>query len=162
MKNRIVFLLLLLSFISCKKKTEQKEEVKKANKLYEVTQDNVITMNTMTTPYDTLIHRIKNSGDRDSYDELFYSFMESTNKVRTDSTMFYSKIMAKKYHYERAYYDYFSALCEKYNVQENYENFSKINISKMDKVSRKQADDWLQLMLDRKIITEKDFKAVKR
>lgn len=88
--------------------------------------------------------------------------METAAPVSTDSTMFYAKIMAEKYHYERAYYDYFSALCMKNNLQQNFEDFSKIDVNKMDKVSKKQANDWLQLMLDRKIITEKDFKAVKR
>lgn len=163
MKNKIVLVLLLFVFVSCKEKTEQKiEEIKQENKLDEVSQDEVITMNTRTTNYDTLIYKIKSQGDQDSYDELFYSFMESTEEVRTDSVMFYSKIMAEKYHYERAYYDYFSAFCEKKNVEENYEDFSKINISKLDNISKKQAEDWLKLMLDRKLIAQENFNAVKR
>lgn len=163
MKSKYAFILLLLIFISCKEKIEQKEEeVKKDNKLYKVTQDDVITMNTITTPYDTLIHRIKNRGDRDSYDELFYSYMESPFEIRTDSTMFYAKIMAVKYNYERCYFDYFKALCEKYAVHEDYQDFSKIDISKMDKSSKKQAEDWLKLMLDKKLINQENFNAVKR
>ena len=163
MKSKMVFLVLLLVFISCKEKTEPKEqETKKENKLEEVNQDDVITMNTMTTNYDTLVDRIKNHGDQDSYDELFYSFMETAAPVSTDSTMFYAKIMAEKYHYERAYYDYLSALCLKNNIQQNFEDFSKIDISKMDKSSKKQANDWLKLMLDRKLITQENFNAVKR
>jgi arginine/lysine/ornithine decarboxylase len=160
MKNKIAIVLLLLILISCNKKAEQK--VEKVNKPEEISQDDVVTMNTMTTDYDTLIHRIKNMGDRDSYDELFYAFMEYPFEYKTDSIMFYSKIMAEKYNYERAYFDYFKALCEKYDIQENYKDFSKIDLSKMDKVSKKQAEDWLKLMLNRKVITQENFNSVKR
>lgn len=60
-------------------------------------------MNAITTNYDTLINRLKKHGDTDAYDELFYSFKDCCFDESTDSVMVYSKIMAEKFNYEKAY-----------------------------------------------------------
>ena len=163
MKSRIIFILLALFFVSCKKKeTKDIKEVKIAkqeNDSSDADQDKVVTMNAITTNYDTLVNRVKKKGDEDAYLELFYDFKESAIEVRTDSVMVYAKIMALQHNYERGYYDYLQALYEKYNV--DYSDSSKIDISKLDKVSKKPIEDWLKLMLDKKIMTKKDFDAVK-
>ncbi|MFH7002819.1 hypothetical protein [Flavobacterium bizetiae] len=164
MKSRIIFILLVLFFVSCKKKeTKDVKEVKIANQesnSSDVDQDEVVTMNAIRTNYDTLVNRVKKKGDEDAYLELFYDFKESAIEVRTDSVMVYAKIMALQHNYERGYYDYLQALYEKYNV--DYSDSSKIDISKLDKVSKKPIEDWLKLMLDKKIMTKKDFDAIKR
>lgn len=164
MKSRIIFILLVLFFVSCKKKeTKDIKEVKIAkqeNDSSDIDQDEVVTMNTIRTNYDTLVNRVKKKGDEDAYLELFYDFKESAKEVRTDSVMVYAKIMALQHNYERGYYDYLQALYEKYNV--DYSDSSKIDISKLDKVSKKPIEDWLKLMLDKKIMTKKDFDAIKR
>lgn len=163
MKSRIIFILLVLFFVSCKKKeTKDIKEVKIAkqeNDSSDIDQDEVVTMNAIRTNYDTLVNRVKKKGDEDAYLELFYDFKESAIEVRTDSVMVYAKIMALQHNYERGYYDYLQALYEKYNV--DYSDSSKIDISKLDKVSKKPIEDWLKLMLDKKIMTKKDFDAIK-
>lgn len=154
----------MLFFVSCKKKeTKDVKEVKIAkqeNDYSDIDQDEVVTMNAIRTNYDTLVNRVKKMGDEDAYLELFYDFKESAIEVRTDSVMVYAKIMALQHNYERGYYDYLQALYEKYNV--DYSDSSKIDISKLDKVSKKPIEDWLKLMLDKKIMTKKDFDAIKR
>ena len=164
MKRKIIYLLVVLFFLSCKKKeTKDIKEVKIAKQesdSRDVDQDEVVTMNAIRTNYDTLVNRVKKKGDEDAYLELFYDFKESAIEVRTDSVMVYAKIMALQHNYERGYYDYLQALYEKYNV--DYSDSSKIDISKLDKVSKKPIEDWLKLMLDKKIMTKKDFDAIKR
>ena len=164
MKSRIIFILLVLFFVSCKeKKSKAIKEIKIAKQekdSSDVGQDKVVTMNAITTNYDTLVNRVKKKGSEDAYLELFYDFKECGIEVRTDSVMVYAKIMALKYNYERGYYDYLQALYEKYGV--DYSDFSKIDISKLDKVSKKPIEGWLKLMLDKKIMTKKDFDAIKR
>lgn len=148
------FLILILIFtISCQKK--QKFDVIRDH-------DTIVTMSQITTDYDTLIKRVKYKGNIDAYNELFYGFMDANEAERTDSTMIYSKIMAEKFNYEKAFYDYFKALCEKYNTDVDYNNFSTINISLMDKSSKKQAEDWLKKMLEKKIITQQQYNSIKR
>ncbi|QGK76685.1 hypothetical protein [Flavobacterium sp. SLB02] len=164
MKSRIIFILLVLFFVSCKKKeTKDIKEVKIAkqeNDSSDVDQDEVVTMNAIRTNYDTLVNRVKKKGDEDAYLELFYNFKECSIEVRTDTLMTYAKIMALKHNNERGYYDYLQALYEKYGV--DYSNSSKNDISKLDKVSKKPIENWLKLMLDKKMMTKKDFDAIKR
>lgn len=117
-------------------------------------------MNAIRTNYDTLVNRVKKKGDEDAYLELFYNFKECSIEVRTDTLMAYAKIMALKHNNERGYYDYLQALYEKYGV--DYSNSSKNDISKLDKVSKKPIENWLKLMLDKKMMTKKDFDAIKR
>lgn len=161
MKSRIIFILLVLFFVSCKEKETKEIKIAKQEKdSSDVDQDKIITMNAITTNYDTLVRRVKKKGDEDAYLELFYDFKECDIKVRTDSVMVYAKIMALEYNYERGYYDYLQALYEKFGV--DYSDFSKIGISKLDKTSKKQIEDWLNIMLDKKIMIQKEFDAIKR
>lgn len=146
-------ILILIVIISCQKK--QKNDAIKNN-------DTVVTMSQITTNYDSLVQRVKYKGNIDAYDELFYGFMDSNEAERTDSTMIYSKIMAEKYNYEKAFYDYFKALCEKYNIDVDFSDFSTINISLLNKSSKRQAEDWLKKMLEKKIITQQQYNSVKK
>lgn len=125
-------------------------------------QDEVITMNQINTDYDTLVNRVKFGGNSDAYDELFYSFMDSNKAERTDSLMIYSKIMAEQYGYEKAYIDYITALCEKNNMKFDFSDFSTINISLMDNSSKEKAEDWLNKMLEKKIITQEQYNSVNK
>ncbi|RKE80501.1 hypothetical protein [Chryseobacterium sp. AG363] len=146
-------ILILIFIISCQKK--QKIDIVKNS-------DTVVTMSQSTTDYDTLIKRVKYKGDIDAYDELFNSFMDSNESERTDSLMIYSKIMAEKYNYGGAYFDYFDALLRKNKVVINYDNFYSIDISKIPSASKRQAEDWLRKMLEKKIITQQQYDYVKR
>ncbi|RNA62867.1 hypothetical protein D1631_13465 [Chryseobacterium nematophagum] len=127
-----------------------------------INQNEVITMNQVTTDYDTLINRVRFKGNIDAYDELFYSFMDSNEAERTDSLMIYSKIMAEKFDYEKAYIDYITALCEKNNIKFDFSDFSTIHIALMDNVSKKLAEDWLTNMLEKKVITQQQYDSVKK
>jgi hypothetical protein len=123
---------------------------------------NLVSISQMTTNYDTLIHRVVKTGDLDAYDELFYGLKDSNEAERTDSVMIYSKIMAEKFNYERAYFDYFYALCEKYDIEVDFDHCSNINLTRMGKLPRKEATDWLKKMVAKKMITEKEFDLIKK
>jgi hypothetical protein len=122
----------------------------------------VITMSQITTNYDTLIKRVKKEGNEEAYDELFYSFMDSNESERTDSLMIYSKIMAKNFNFEKAYFDYFKALCEKYNIKVDYSNYSTIDISPLEKRPKEEALNWLKNMKEKKIITTEQYNSIKK
>jgi hypothetical protein len=157
MNIKIIFILLSFFLSSCK----DKEEKHSPNKV-EINPEEVITMNQITTNYDTLVYRIREKGDEDSYDELFYGLMESTTAEQTDSVMVFSKIMAEKYHYERAYFDYFQALCRKSNISYDYGDYSSLNLVKMDSALKKQAETWLKKMIKDKMITEQQYDSIKK
>ncbi len=147
MRLKNLILLIFLVFNSCKKQENL---------------NNAVSISQITTDYDTLTNRVKNKGNIDAYDELFYGLMDSNKAGRTDSLMIYSKIMAEKYNYEKAYIDYITALCEKNNMKFEYSDFSSINILLMDKISKIQAEDWLKKMLEKKVITQEQYNSVKR
>lgn len=151
---KIIIITILIGILnSCQKKEVFDKPIK---------QDEVITMNEITTDYDTLINRVKFRGNTDAYDELFYHFMDSDKIARTDTLMYYSKIMAEKYNYEKAYIDYITALCEKNNMKFNFSDFSTINVALMDKSSKKKVEDWLEKMLEKMVITQEQYNSVKR
>jgi hypothetical protein len=152
MKITLYSIMVVLICFSCKKRNIiEKSSVGKA-----------VSISQITTNYDTLIKRVVNKGDVDSYNELFYGFMDANQIERTDSIMKYSQIMAEKFNNENAYLDYFEALCRKYDLHVDYSDYSSIDISKMDKVSKKRALDWLNKMVKNKIITEKKFAEIKK
>jgi hypothetical protein len=136
---------------------QERKTLKKSRK-----ENDVVTMNQMTTDYYTLIHQVTNDGNEDAYNELFYSFMDSNKAERTDSLMIYSKIMAEKFKYEKAYFDYFKALCEKHNIDIDYPNYSSIDISSMEKLPNKEAINWLNKMKNEKIITIEQYNSIKK
>lgn len=165
MKTKIIYFLILFSFLSCKEEKENKIDT--TNKVSnsaksKINQEQAVSISQFTTDYTTLINNVRKKGDIDSYDELFYGFMDSNKAERTDSLMIYSKIMAVQYNYEKAYIDYITALCEKNNIKFEYSNFSSINILLMDKTSKLQAEDWLKKMLEKKVITQEQYNSVKR
>lgn len=153
MKVKILFITILIVTISCQQKQTNSTRKDK---------DTIISMNQITTDYDTLINRVKYNGNIDAYDELFYSFMDSNESERTDSLMIYAKIMAEKYNYEKAYLDYLKALCEKNNIYIDYPHYNRVNLSKLPINSKKETEDWLNKMLDKKIITKEQFDSIQR
>jgi hypothetical protein len=160
MKNIIILISLSILIVSCQKKEEidnTKIEVNDANKEIEG-----FSMNQITTNYDTLIKRVKNEGNEDAYDELFYGFMDSNKAERTDSVMIYSKIMANKFNYERAYFDYLDAFCEKNDIEIDFTDYSKIDISKLNKNTKKEVTDWFKNMVKEKIITKEQYDSIKK
>lgn len=154
MKIKItVLFILLIQIISCEK-TEKFH--------FPENQDKVISMNSLSGDYDSIVNRVNNFGDKDAYSELFYYLKDSNFIERTDTLMVYSKIMAEKYYYERAYFDYLDALIEKYNVEYEFGNYSTLDISKLEPKEKKQVIYWLNKMLQNKIISQKEFNEVKK
>jgi hypothetical protein len=136
MKIKItVLFILLIQIISCEK-TEKFHLPEN--------QDKVISMNSLSGDYDSIVNRVNNFGDKDAYSELFYYLKDSNFIGRTDTLMVYSKIMAEKYYYERAYFDYLDALIEKYNVEYEFGNYSTLDISKLEPKEKKQVIYWLK------------------
>jgi hypothetical protein len=151
MKTRIVIIFLILT-VSCQKN----------KKLYEPKEGDVlVTMNSISD-YDSITKQVKYKGNVDAYDELFYYLMDSDKIARTDTLMYYSKIMAEKYNNEVAYYYYFTALCEKYDIPFEDTDYSSINISLMDDSIKKQVKNWLNEMVEKKIITQEQYESVKK
>lgn len=153
MKYITITVLFLLTLFSCEKSKIPIEPKK---------DERIITMNQITTNYDTLVNRVKLKGSNDAYDELFFSFMDSNEHERTDSMMVYSKIMAEKYNYQKAYLDYFKALCEKFDIYIDYPHYDKLDVSKMPEDSKKQVKEWLNQMLEKKIIIKEQYDAIKK
>lgn len=149
---RYIILIVFLLF-SCQKK-ETSPQLKDNEEL--------VTMNQISMDYDTLTNRVKFKGDTLAYDELFYHLMDSDEISRTDTLMYYSKIMAEKYNNEKAFLDYFKAFCEKNSIYIDYPHYNRLDISRLPVNSKKEAEDWLNKMLDKKIITEEQFNSVKR
>lgn len=146
MKNILIVVLIIFLITSCRKKEEP----------------NFVSISQITTNYDTLINRVKNHGNVEAYDELYYGCMDSNKAGRTDSIMIYSKIMAEKFKYEKAYFDYFEAFGEKYDVIVDFGDYSTIDISKMEKGPRKKAEDWLKYMVSERVITQQQFDSIKK
>lgn len=122
----------------------------------------VITMNQINTDYNTLINKVKFEGDTIAYNELFYHLMETNAEDKKDTIMYYSKIMAEKYNYELAYYNYFTILCDKYGIPFRDNDYSTINLISKDKYSKIQIEEWLKKMLDNKIITYQQYSVVRK
>lgn len=148
----IIILILIITLNSC-------QEKKAFDKSLE--HDEIVSINNISN-YDSITNLVKSKGNVDAYDELYYFLMDSNKEDRTDTVMYYSKIMAEKYSNEAAYYNYFKALCEKNDVEVNFSNFSEINISKMETSSKNKAEDWLKKMSEKKIITQEQYNAIKK
>ncbi|MCF6133462.1 hypothetical protein [Flavobacterium wongokense] len=144
MKNILIVLSVLFLIISCRQGEKE------------------TSISQITTNYDTLIHRVKNNGDKDAYDELFYGFKDGSEVERTDSLMFYSKIMAEKFNYDKAYYDYLEAFGEKHEFKVDFSDLATIDISKLEKDSRIEATNWLKNMVSEKVMTQKQFDSIKK
>jgi hypothetical protein len=144
--SSIIFILAVLA--SCKKTTQERE--------------NWVSVNQITDEYDSLTHDVMTKGDTNAYDELFYGFIDSNKAERTDSVLRYSRIMAVNFKYERAYYDYLKALCEKNKIENNWNTLSELDLTKRDANSRATTIDWLNQMLQDGIITQEEFNSVKK
>jgi hypothetical protein len=142
----IIFFLLVCS--SCKKEVKENEKM--------------VSISQITSNYDSLIYKVMIKGDSDAYDELFYGFMDSNKTERTDSVLRYSRIMAENFKYERAYFDYLNALLEKSEIEDNSSNLSEIDLTKLDDSSKEAINDWLNQMLQSKIITQEKFDSIRK
>jgi hypothetical protein len=149
----LIILTVSLLIVSCKEKVNTLEPP--------MNQDNVTTMSSISN-YDSIANLVKTKGDTLAYSELFYFLKDSNKGDRTDTLMYYSKIMAEKFNSENAYLDYFEALCEKYDIKVDFSNYSSIDISSMDKTSKQKAENWLNKMLEKKIISKEQFDSIKK
>jgi hypothetical protein len=149
----LIALIISLLVVSCKEKVTPP--------VSPINQDEVFTMSHISN-YDSISKLVKTKGDLNAYDELFYFLMDSNKEDRTDTLMYYSKIMSEKFNSERAYLDYFKALCEKYNINVDLSNYSSVDISSIDMSAKKKAENWLKKMLEKKIITQEQYDSVKR
>lgn len=152
MKN-LVILMLSLFLVSCKEKATPSTPP--------INQDQVFTMSSISN-YDSITNLVKTKGDTLAYNELFYHLKDSDKISRTDTLMYFSKIMAEEFNNEGAYLDYFKALCEKYDIECDFGNYSSIDISSMDKSSKQKAESWLNKMLEKKIISKEQFDSIKK
>lgn len=143
MKKNVILITILFFVFSCKNKKD-----------FKATSINQITSNS-----DSLKIKIKKVGDTIAYNELYYGFKDSNEAESVDSTMVYSKIMAKKFNYNIAYLHYFDAICEKNNI-DPYHDFSNINLNRLDESTKKEAILCLEKMLENKIITKEDYDKV--
>jgi hypothetical protein len=145
--------LLLVTVISCDKKTSNEDKVTIETK-------DAVSMNQITTNYDSLIRYVIVKGDTNAYDELFYGLFELTPKERVDSILYYSRTMAETFNYPRAYYDYLDVLCEKHKIK--FDRLYNLDLISADEKSKKTIVDWLDRMLADKIITKEEFDTVKK
>lgn len=152
MKNLVILMLSLL-LVSCKEKATPSTPP--------INQDQVFTMSSISN-YDSITNLVKTKGDTLAYNELFYHLKDSDKTSRTDTLMYFSKIMAEEFNNEGAYLDYFTALCEKYDIECDFGNYSSIDISSMDKSSKQKAENWLNKMLEKKIISKEQFNSIKK
>lgn len=143
----ILVILSVFSFVSCKKK---------------IANEKLVSINRITTNYDSLIYNVKVNGDTNAYDELFYGFIDSNEEERTDSVLLYSKIMALNFDYERAYFDYLKALCQKNGVKARFDNVSELDLKELDRFSKEMIVNWLNQMLQNRIITQEEFNSVRK
>ena len=152
MKNIFSFIIIFLLF-SCKKEN---------NIVTPIIHENVTTMNSISDNYASITTKVKKLGDEEAYSELFYHLKDSNFEGRTDSLMVYSKIMAEKYHFEKAYIDYLDEVTEKHGIENNIENYSTINLSQLKSKEKQEIIDWLSKMVEKGIIREKQFQEVKK
>ena len=122
--------------------------------------EDAVSISSTHTSYDTLVLNVKINGDTNSYDELYYGFMDVNVVERTDSVLLYSKIMAENFNYERAYYDYLRALCEKNHVRP-FDTLSELDVSNIGSTSKQELVEWLKKMLQKGVITQEEFNSVK-
>ena len=141
---------------------QKPKAIKTENEILPEVREPSVTINQITTNYDTLVNRVNRKGDEDAYDELFYGFIDWNETSRTDSVMKYSKIMALKFDFEKGYSDYFYAFCEKYNVELDWGKLSSLDISKLKPFQKNEAINWLKKMRYKKVITETEFRQIKK
>jgi len=155
--KKIITFILILNFISCNK--SEKNETK-INLDLSQKQSEIIIMNSISQDYDSIINRVKVHGDKEAYSELFYHLKDTNFEGRTDTLMFYSKTMALKFNYEKAYIDYLDAVTEKYKIEKNISDYSTINLSNLKTTEKNEIIEWLKIMLENKIISNIQYDEV--
>ncbi|MCE2997120.1 MAG: hypothetical protein ACK5PC_17020 [Cyclobacteriaceae bacterium] len=123
-------------------------------------EDKLISINQITSNYDSLISNVTVKGYTSAYNELFYGLIDLNEKERVDSILYYSNIMADKFGYPIAYYDYLRALCEKNKIE--FDRLHNLDLTNTDQQSRKIIVDWLDRMVLDKVITKEEFDLVKK
>ena len=140
-----IFLMMMTIILGCQK----------------VKQEKIVSINQNKSDYKNLIKQVKLKGDTIAYQEICYVFFDSNFEEKTDSMMYYSKIMVDKYKYKSAYFDYLDALCLKNNVSNENGHF-KIDIRNLKQSKKVDITSWLNKMLSEKIITKKQYDLVKK
>ncbi len=123
-------------------------------------QDKLVSINQITSNYDSLISKVTVKGDTNAYNELFYGLIELDEKERVDSILYYSNIMADKFGYPMAYFDYLRTICEKNKIK--FDRLSNLDLTNANERSKKTIVDWLDRMLLDKVITKEEFDLVKK
>ncbi len=148
MIKSIIFCITIAFIFSCEKASRKSEEL--------------VSISKITTNYDSLIYGVIVEGDTNAYDELYYGFMDANKIERTDSVLRYAKIMAEKFQYERAYFDYLRAFLEKRNVDSDLSQISKLDLTKLNDTSKVSVIKWLHKMKNSNVITLEEFNSIKK
>jgi len=108
MKN-ILYIIILLCFVSCKKNYNQEVEIIEPSEI--ISKDKI----------NQLLQNAINLGDTLAYDSISsYSVMQHTNI----DFYYYSQLMANKYSYSKAYYDLYKTLSEQGTKINNIDIYS--------------------------------------
>lgn len=154
MQINMLIILIPAILVSCKGPSPSQEK--------EGEKEGVVSINQVSNMHDSLIHKIRIKGDTNAYDELFYGFIDSNKTERTDSILRYARVMAEAFKYERAYFDYLKALCEKNMIESHWDNLSDLNLTNLDENSKAPIISWLRQMLKDEVITQDEFDSVEK
>jgi hypothetical protein len=139
----LFFLAILLILQSCKKAVKKKDD-----------EGFPMVRPLSDEDYNIMTNKVITKGDTNAYYELFYLFGETVGCE--DSIMYYSEIMAKKYEYKRAFFDYQYGFHRKYEIDLSHDKYNKSDIAKMNKKGRAMILEWYDLMYKRGIITKNE------
>ena len=156
MKTILSIYVVTIFFYGCQQNTKSTSKVEVQNK-------GEVKSISAVSNRDSIVNLVKTKGDTLAYYELFYFLMDSNESDRTDTLMYYSKIMAEKYEYKVAYIHYLKGFAEKHktgswNMDEDY---SKFDISHLTEAEKKEIGDWLKKMLAKKIINKEQYNSIK-
>ena len=147
MKILIIVTVFLIGSCNYKKEANSNESEVKA-------------FNSLTDEYDVISKKITLKGDTLAFDGLYnYLSLEGTFEEKTDTLMYYSKIMAIKYDYKNAYFNYVYSFLEKKNIY-YYDGIAKLNLSALNFEDKKLMKDWLLKMNQKNIITSAEYNSV--
>jgi hypothetical protein len=117
-----------------------------------VKEERVMSINGTTSSYNLLKMKVRAEGDTNSYNDLFYSLLETVDCE--DSVMYYSRIMAEKYNYKKAFFDYEYAFKRKLEIDLSHDRYNKLDVAKMNKKEKSMILELYNLMYKRGIVAK--------